>query len=146
MGKLVDSLLKLFVERGGSLKLNSEVETIVTDGGVVRGLKVNRKIEPFDFVVSNADVIHTYRNLLLQEPKVAQTRKKVTGQRSSMSLFLIYIGTCKKFTQLAHNNVLFGPRFKDLMCDVFTKGHRPSRGWIDYSHFESIYIQSLRLC
>ena len=53
-----------------------------------------------------------------------------------MSLFLIYFGTNRKYENLAHHNVLFGPRYKGLLDDIFKNGvlpedfslylHRPS--------------------
>jgi phytoene desaturase len=39
-----------------------------------------------------------------------------------MSLFLIYFGTDKDYPNLKHHNVLFGPRYKGLLDDIFKKG------------------------
>jgi phytoene desaturase len=39
-----------------------------------------------------------------------------------MSLFLIYFGTNRQYPQLAHHNVLFGPRYKGLLDDIFKNG------------------------
>jgi phytoene desaturase len=39
-----------------------------------------------------------------------------------MSLFLIYFGTRRRHPHLAHHNVLFGPRYRELLDDIFEKG------------------------
>ena len=39
-----------------------------------------------------------------------------------MSLFLIYFGTRRRHPHLAHHNVVFGPRYRELLDDIFVKG------------------------
>ena len=37
----------------------------------------------------------------------------------SMSLFLVYFGTRRRYPELAHHTVVFGPRYEGLLRDVF---------------------------
>jgi phytoene desaturase len=39
-----------------------------------------------------------------------------------MSLFLIYFGTRIKYPGLLHHNILFGPRYRELLNDIFEQG------------------------
>jgi phytoene desaturase len=39
-----------------------------------------------------------------------------------MSLVVIYFGTSRRHPKLAHHNVLFGPRYRELLDDIFRKG------------------------
>jgi phytoene desaturase len=39
-----------------------------------------------------------------------------------MSLFLIYFGTNRKYSNLQHHNIIFGPRYRDLLSDIFERG------------------------
>jgi phytoene desaturase len=39
-----------------------------------------------------------------------------------MSLFLIYFGTRRRFPNLRHHNVIFGPRYRELLGDIFENG------------------------
>lgn len=122
-GALVRGLVKLFTDLGGEIRLNSPVEKIVTDQGKVTGVQTESgQRAAFDVVVSNADVVHTYRSLLAQEPLAEKPANKVTNMTHSMSLFLIYFGTRKKYPHLAHHNVIFGARYKELLEDIFSKG------------------------
>ncbi|MEK7355553.1 MAG: phytoene desaturase family protein, partial [Bdellovibrionota bacterium] len=78
-----------------------------------------------DLVVSNADVVHTYEKLLRGVDAAKSQTKRVKAMRPSMSLFLIYFGTNKKYPDLAHHNVIFGPRYKGLLADIFDNGTLP---------------------
>lgn len=122
-GALVQGMLKLYYELGGKIELNSEVEKIFEHNGMVNGLITHdgRKYE-FDFIVSNADVMHTYSNLLGHIPKVEGQRKRLKKMKYSMSLFLIYFGAKKKYPDIAHHTVLFGPRYRELLKDIFDHG------------------------
>ncbi len=122
-GRLVEGLVRLFKDRGGTLRLKSPVRSIATQGGRVRGVVTREgRFESFDIVVSNADVVHTYRELLKEEPLLRRKAKKISQMAHSMSLFLIYFGTRKKFPHLAHHNVLFGPRYREHLQDIFYNG------------------------
>ncbi|MBM4303651.1 MAG: phytoene desaturase [Deltaproteobacteria bacterium] len=123
---LVMALVKLFEDLGGKIHCNAEVDEIVTQEGRIVGIK-NKKGEltSYDMVVSNADVAHTYRELLKQTPELSSMRKKIEKMHYSMSLFLIYFGTNKQYPHLAHHNVLFGPRYKELLQDIFSNGVLP---------------------
>jgi phytoene desaturase len=120
---LVDALVRLFRELGGQVRLNCEVEEILTSDGRVVGLAAKGGWrEHFDIVASNADVTNTYRSLLEHEPRAKASARRLEGMRYSMSLFLIYFGTRRRHPHLAHHNVLFGPRYRELLDDIFEKG------------------------
>ena len=140
---LVMSLVKLFEDLGGQIHCNAEIEEITTCEGKVTGLK-NKKgeVTPFDLVVSNADVAHTYQHLLKKTPELQKMRTKIEKMHYSMSLFLIYFGTNRKYPHLAHHNVLFGPRYKALLHDIFTKGVLPDDFSL-YLHAPSVTDPSL---
>jgi phytoene desaturase len=122
-GALVEGLVRLFRELGGQVRLDSEVTEILTRDGRVAGLAAKDGWrERFDIVASNADVAHTYRRLLAQEPRAERTARRLEGMRYSMSLFLIYFGTRRRHPHLAHHNVLFGPRYRELLADIFDRG------------------------
>jgi len=120
-GALVQALVKYYEELGGKLHLNSEIDEILTERGRVTGLrKKNGEVITCDAVVSNGDVYLTYRDLLRKEIRAERRTKSLKKSEFSMSLFLIYFGTKKKYPQLAHHNVLFGPRYKGLLDDIFS--------------------------
>ena len=121
-GALVQALVRLFQELGGEIRLESEVAEIVTHGNEVTGVITKEGQESFDLVVSNADVFHTYDVLLKREPRVEAMRKKVSAMSYSMSLFLIYFGTNRRYSNLQHHNIIFGSRYRELLSDIFEQG------------------------
>ena len=121
-GALVNGLLKLFFENGGELRTDAPVEQILVEGSVVKGLRVEGKSLAFDLVVSNADVMHTYDSLLGGHPRGVKAAQALSRKRWSMSLFLIYFGTSRKYENIAHHTILFGPRYEGLLKDIFKNG------------------------
>jgi phytoene desaturase len=122
-GQLVAALVKLFQELGGEIRYNAEIAKIATRDGAVTGLQTNTgREERFDLVVSNADVVHTYDRLLKDEPRATATARQLSKKKFSMSLFLIYFGTKRKYPNLQHHNVIFGPRYRELLGDIFERG------------------------
>ena len=121
-GALIQALGRLFQDLGGQIKLNAEVGEILCDGDRVTGvlLKSGEKIDS-PLVACNSDVAHTYRDLLRNVPAASRGRRKALNSRYSMSLFLIYFGTKKKYPGQAHHQVIFGPRYKGLLDDIFNK-------------------------
>ena len=122
-GALVQALVRLFKDLGGEIRLNSEIREISTQGGKVAGVvDGGGRLEAFDLVASNADVFHTYDALLCKEPAAAPTRKRLSRAAYSMSLFLIYFGTRRRYPHLLHHNIIFGPRYRELLSDIFSRG------------------------
>jgi phytoene desaturase len=122
-GALVRALVKLFTELGGEIRLGAPVERIQTRNGRVTGVSAaDGWSTEADIVASNADVVHTYRQLLAGEPRADATTRGLLRKRFSMSLFVIYFGTRTRHPELAHHTVLFGPRYRELLSDIFERG------------------------
>jgi phytoene desaturase len=121
-GALVQALVQLFTELGGQIRLDAEVSRINSSGAKVRGVATRAGNEEFELVASNADVVHTYDRLLRHESAVKSTSNRLHRMAYSMSLFLIYFGTRRQYPNLLHHNILFGPRYRDLLRDIFSRG------------------------
>ena len=125
-GALVSALTKLFQELGGEIRLATPVDTIVSKGSRVSEVLDSRgNVHVVDAVISNADVVHTYKHLLRHEPQFDALRSRLEKKRYSMSLFLIYFGVRGEYPDLAHHTVLFGPRYRGLIEDIFGASHLP---------------------
>lgn len=122
-GALVQGLVRLFEELGGKIILNAEVENIGEHNSEIKSVHL-KSGESFSFniVVSNADVMHTYDKLLHQSAPAKTQRNRLSKMKYSMSLFLIYFGTDKQYPDMAHHTVLFGPRYRELLQDIFHHG------------------------
>ncbi len=121
-GALVRALGDLFTDIGGEVFLNAEVEEITIDekSGKATGVKMkNGEILEADVIVSNADVGFTYLNLIPQRFRRKYTDKKVKSLTYSMSLFVIYFGTNRKYENMAHHEIIMGKRYKGLLDEIF---------------------------
>ncbi len=125
-GALVRALAEFFQELGGVLKCNAEVEEIVVQDGSRRATGVrlmDGELLPADAIVSNGDVANTYMRLVKARHRPVNTDKRMKGRRYSMSLFVIYFGTNRKYDNIAHHEILMGPRYRGLLDDIFTRKH-----------------------
>ena len=150
-GALVQAMVKLFQDLGGELRLNSPVQNIqlTSTDSRVNPNKISHLIttearsgECFDVVVSNADIHHTYSRLYAGVPSARHEQRKLERSEWSMSLFVMYFGTNRRYQNLAHHTILFGPRFKGLLKDIFS-----GRGLADdfslYLHAPTVTDSSL---
>ncbi|MBM4361383.1 MAG: phytoene desaturase [Deltaproteobacteria bacterium] len=121
-GALVRAMVKLYQELGGQIRLSSPVDHIEvrTEGSrPVHRVTSGGATEAFDLVVSNADVHHTYSKLYAGNPDAEARAKKLEKLEWSMSLFVLYFGTDKVYDDVAHHTVVFGPRYKELLHEIF---------------------------
>ena len=121
---LVHGLAQLFAEIGGHLRLGDEVTGIECDTvprvrGV--GLRSGARI-PADVVVCNGDIVRSYRDLVPRALRPANSDARLAKYRQSMSLFVIYFGTNRRYEDIAHHEILMGPRYRGLLDDVFHHG------------------------
>ena len=146
-GALVQGLLRLFGDLGGRLHLSTPVENITVDSSGARTAHVvtaaGRAPQSFDAVVSNADLHHTYSRLYGRDPRAAKQTAKLESMEWSMSLFVLYFGTDKSYAgDVAHHTVLFGPRYKDLLQDIF-KGCSLPEDFSLYLHSPTVTDKSM---
>ena len=119
-GALVAALVKLLGELGGELRLEAPVKKIRVDGAKHLVTTDARADEAFDLVVSNADLHHTYANLYADTPAARPMAKRLQNMDWSMSLYVLYFGTDISYRdQIAHHTVVFGPRYRGLLDDIF---------------------------
>lgn len=130
-GAVVKALVSLFEDLGGRFTPCAEVRSIsVNAAGRATGVQLNSgHTVPADVVVSNGDVVRTYRELIPTAARRRNTDQKLGRLRQSMSLFICYFGTDRRYEQVAHHEILLGPRYRELLTDVFQGTSLPD----DYS-------------
>ncbi len=135
-GALVRALAQVFAEIGGTLLVNSQVAAIEIDPATRRATGVRLASGDriaADTVVSNADIATTYRTLIPARARRHWTDARLARLRYSMSLCVLYFGTDKRYEQMAHHEILMGPRYEGLLEDIFTR-KRLSKDFSLYLH------------
>jgi phytoene desaturase len=121
-GALVQALVRLFTEMGGTLRLNAKVEELLVENGTARGVRLASGEElAADIVVSNADVANFYKKAVPTTVRKKWTDARLDGMRYSMGLFLIYFGTDRTWPKLAHHTIVLTERYRELLEDIFQK-------------------------
>lgn len=119
-GALISGLGRLFEDLGGTIRLGDPVTDISVNGDKVRTVTTASGFSaPFDTVASNADLVHTYEKLLGKSDRGAGVARNLKGKRFSNSLFVTYFGVKKQYPDIAHHSILFGPRYRELIREIF---------------------------
>ena len=123
-GAIVEAMGKLIEEQGGTIHTEAEVDEILIKDGNAYGIRMKDGTEhKAEVIVSNADVAFTYRNMIPESKRRKYTNRKIENTKYSMSLFVVYFGTNKRYLDsgLAHHNIILGERYKGLLEDIFNK-------------------------
>ena len=119
MSRLVRALENIFTELGGVVETDAEVEQIVIENRRAKGVMVKGQCYEADAVISNADLIYTYGELIRPEHRRKWSDKRLRKTQYSMSAFLLYLGVRKKYPQLKHHTLILSERYKGLIDDIF---------------------------
>jgi phytoene desaturase len=121
-GALVGGLVRLIQGQGGAVRCNETVSAITVRDGVATGVRLDSgETMRADIVVSNADAAWTYQRLLPPEARRRWTDRRIARARYSMSLFVWYFGTDRRYDDVAHHTILLGPRYRELLADIFKR-------------------------
>ncbi|MCY7376832.1 MAG: phytoene desaturase [Pyrinomonadaceae bacterium] len=121
-GALVRGFGECFTDIGGKIRLESEVAEITMNdaNGKATGVKLKSgELLEADAIVANSDVGRTYLDLIPAKFRKKYTNKKVKSMTYSMSLFVIYFGTNRKYENMAHHEIILGNRYKGLLDEIF---------------------------
>lgn len=116
---LVAGMVRLFERLGGTLRLDDAAARIETVGNRVTGVTAQSGWRgEADMVACNGDLMHSYRDLL-DHRRGAKVAKGLARKRWSPSLFVVHFGVRGSYPDIAHHSILFGPRYKGLLDDIY---------------------------
>lgn len=119
MYRITQALHLLAVDLGVRFHFNSPVDRILLSDDQQRatGVKALGKEHHADVVVSNMDVVPTYRKLLPDLPAPERTLR----QERSSSALVLYWGIRGNFPELGLHNILFSENYKSEFEHLFDK-------------------------
>lgn len=115
MHQITLSLFELAKDIGVAFHFNNQVSEIIAPNNQAEGILVNRYFLPFHRVVSNADVVPTYRKLL---PK-HKAPERILSQPRSSSALIFYWGITSEFSQLDLHNIFFSGDYQAEFDAIF---------------------------
>ncbi len=121
--QLIAGMVRQFERIGGTLLLSSPVASIDTLGDRATGVTLaSGETITADAVASNGDIVHTYRDLLKSSRSGQRTAAKLERKSYSPSLFVVHFGIKGNWPGIPHHMILFGPRYKGLLADIYDHG------------------------
>jgi phytoene desaturase len=138
---LVEAMVRHFERLGGSIRLGDPVTAIrPVDEAAIEVRTQGGLCDMFSAVASNADVVHTYR--MVAGARGAAMTRSLTRKRFSPSLFVVHFGTEGAWPDLPHHSILFGPRYRGLLGDIY-RGNRLAEDPSLYLHHPTATDPSL---
>ncbi|MGB2338872.1 MAG: phytoene desaturase family protein, partial [Flavobacteriaceae bacterium] len=115
MVDITNSLVALAKRKGVQFHFNTAVEEIVIEDQLATGIRVNGTTHKADVVVSNMDVVPTYRHLM---PTQIAPEKSLQQERSS-SAVIFYWGIDRTFPDLDLHNIFFSDNYQAEFDAIF---------------------------
>lgn len=124
--RLIAGMVRHFERLGGQIRLGDPVTQVETMGNRATGVTMASGWSgQFDAVASNGDIVHSYRDLLGHNPRGRNYGKSLAKKSFSPSLFVVHFGIEGSWPGIPHHMILFGPRYKGLLDDIYSHGVLP---------------------
>lgn len=121
--RLVAALVTQFERLGGVLRLDDPVTSIETLGDRATGVTTASGWSgQADAVAANSDIMHTYRDMMATSRSGQRTKASLERKKYSPSLFVVHFGIKGTWPGIPHHMILFGPRYKGLLSDIYDHG------------------------
>jgi len=114
------AVARLCGELGVDIRYGTGVAQIVVEGGRARGVRTGAGEEVrADVVISNADLHHTYRELLGATPRPHMSDARLAALEPSSSAFIVYLGVQRTYPDLPHHTIVFSSDFQRDLRELF---------------------------
>ncbi|MBX9885596.1 MAG: phytoene desaturase [Novosphingobium sp.] len=141
--RLIAGMIRHFERLGGMVRMGDAVAHIQSLGDRVTGVRTKSGWqENFDAVASNGDLVHSYQDLMPDNGHAQRRAKSLKKKKFSPSLFVVHFGVEGNWPGIAHHMILFGPRYKGLLDDIYKHGVLPEDFSI-YLHHPSVTDPSM---
>jgi phytoene desaturase len=115
MVSITNSLVALAKSLGVQFYFNQYVERIVVANHVAKGILAEGELQTADVVVSNMDIVPSYRKLLPDEP----APERVLNQERASSALIFYWGISQTFNELDLHNIFFAKDYESEFKAIF---------------------------
>lgn len=101
MYTMAKAMERLFLELGGQIQYNQDIQEILIEDGKAKGIQTASEKVLSDYVVCNADFPYAMKNLVKNtKAKGKYTDEKIDRMDYSCSCFLLYLGMQKKYEEI----------------------------------------------
>ena len=120
--QLIAGMVAQFERIGGTIRLDDPVEAIEVSSGRARAVRTKAGFRATaDAIATNGDIVHSY-GLIEGDSRGPKQVKALKKKRYSPSLFVLHFGLEGTCPDIPHHMILFGPRYKGLLDDIYNNG------------------------
>ena len=125
--RLIAAMVRHFERLGGTMRMGDPVTRVHTFGSRASDVETQSGWKQrFDAVASNADIMHSYRDLLGTSKRGRDYANALSKKSFSPSLFVVHFGLEGAWPGIPHHMILFGPRYQGLLEDIYDHGVLPA--------------------
>ena len=121
LNRIAAAMAKVIQEAGGEIHLGEEIQSLIIEQGVVKGVRLQNGEEVFgDEVIVNADLAHAMTHLV--EPGILRkyAPNQLDKREYSCSTFMLYLGLNKLY-DLPHHTIVFAKDYHTNIGNIFNK-------------------------
>ena len=119
---IIRAMVQLLAELGVEVRCNTPVTEIEVEAGKAVAVRTGAGERlRCSAVVSNADPAFVYTRLVAARHRRWNRDFVVRQKKLSMGLFVGYFGARKIWPRLAHHTIILGPRYRELLEDIFER-------------------------
>ena len=117
---IVEDMVKLAGEMGVTLRTGTPVEEIIVEGGRACGVRLaGGEVVRADIVVSNADLVYTYKKLVPAQYRRIYTDARLDRMEYACSGYLLYLGVDKTYPHMRHQALYFSEDYRANLDAIF---------------------------
>jgi phytoene desaturase len=117
---IVEDMVALAAEMGVTMRTSAPVEEILVEGGRARGVRLaGGEAVMADVVVSNADLVYTYKKLVPAQHRRAYPDARLDRMEYACSGYLLYLGVDRTYPHMRHQALYFSEDYRANLDAIF---------------------------
>ncbi len=117
---IIEDMVALCREMGVTLRTGTAVKEIKVEGGRATGVLLESgEFVGADIVVSNADLVYTYKRLLRPEFRKVYTDAKLDRMNYACSGYLLFLGVDRQYEHMRHQALYFSEDYRANLDAIF---------------------------
>jgi len=117
---IIEDMATLCGEMGVTLRMGAAVKEIRVEGGRATGVVLESgEFVGADIVVSNADLVYTYKKLLRPEFRKVYTDAKLDRLDYACSGYLLFLGVDRQYDHMRHQALYFSEDYRANLDAIF---------------------------
>ena len=117
---IIEDMVALAGEMGVTLRTGTPVEEICIEDGKATGVRLaGGEVVTADIVVSNADLVYTYKQLVPAQHRQDYPDAKLDRMEYACSGYLLYLGVDKTYPHMRHQALYFSEDYRANLDAIF---------------------------